>query len=105
MKIFDRIEKVRIALRLNKGEVCARLGIKRTMLHYLKTEERNLGMPALRELERLEAETGLHKDIRFALADTGVNKFQQLYQDEKTRADRLEKELAQLKAVLAKLGK
>ncbi len=43
------------------GEVCDRLDIKRSMLHYLRTGDRQPSPKLLRKLELLEAEHGLRR--------------------------------------------
>lgn len=112
MKTFDRIENARIALRLNKGEMCKQLGIGRTMMHYLKTEERNLSMTELRKLEAIEEQAGV-SPTRFSMADRSMEdpareyhpeNLKQMYYEQKARADQLEKELAELRKALEKLG-
>ena len=55
----DRLEKLREVKTLQWGELCDLLGIKRSMLHYLRKGERNLSFKALRRLEQAEREAGI----------------------------------------------
>ena len=76
MNIPERIEEARKAQRLNQGEMGVELGLGRTMYHYVKSGERELGNKALRELERLEAvvERRPESEARIGRAATTANK-------------------------------
>ena len=131
MNAPERIEETRKMLRLNQGEMGVELGLGRTMYHYVKSGEREIGNKALRELERLEGIVLRSQEGRASLehaaevanalkgkvskreaqaifekkvAQGQADIFQRREAEAKAKLLKVEKELAGLKRKLRKLG-
>lgn len=115
VKTYDRVEQLRKKLHLNKGEVCDLLGIGRTMLHYLKTEERNLSPKAYRKLEEEEDKAGIRvilspfdpppEEVEIFIQESAEQRsssknYKKLYLEQKARADRLEKDIEKIRKII-----
>lgn len=61
--MLKRLENLKKAKTFSWGELCKLLDISRTMLHYLKTGERELSAKALRRLSEAEREAGITKIV------------------------------------------
>ena len=59
MNLEDRLDKLRITRGWGWKDVELALGIGRTMLHYIRTGERQIGEVELYKLEKLEVESGI----------------------------------------------
>jgi|GEM_PF-5690663 len=57
--MLKRLENLKKAKTFSWGELCNLLEISRTMLHYIKTGERELSAKALRRLAQAEKEAGI----------------------------------------------